>query len=205
MLMTNILAVFDSTNIKIDHHIIIEKFNFKLIRGDLLLINGPTGTGKSTLLKEMAKQKYYNQNYTFSYVPQNISLNFFVPISVNDFLQLNNNCNQQQITDILQKIHCNHLINKQINQLSGGEIKCITIARALLRQSNIILLDEPTHGMDTAKLLAFCNIINQIKKQHTIAIVSHNNEVIEAINNNRCIQLNYLTNSQGSTYNIIDV
>lgn len=153
-----------------------------LIVGDhfITTIIGPNGAGKTTLLKMLAgliqpttgtirKKK----NLKISYVPQQLQANPLIPITASQFLAqtLQKKVSDHDIEQALHFVGLCHVKNTPFMNLSGGERQRILIARALLADADLMILDEPAQGLDISAMGGFYQRLNQIKQQKKCAIV----------------------------------
>ncbi|MFV0275362.1 MAG: metal ABC transporter ATP-binding protein [Bacilli bacterium] len=182
-------------NFKYKNDFILKKFNLKINNKDFLIITGHNGSGKSTLIKCILKDlivenktifingidiKKFKNFKEIGYVPQTTDFqsNEF-PITVNEFL--NSFCSKtSEINNVLKKLNILKFKNTNINRLSGGEARRVFIARSILNNVKLLILDEPDIGIDNAneeKLYKFLKELN--KKGLTIIVISHAYEKID--------------------------
>lgn len=171
---------------------ILEDLNFSIYQNDFVGIVGPNGAGKSTLLKTLLgnlkaiKGTVTKQNLTFGYVPQRDVVQPLLPYTVHDVVMMgrysllgifsNPTKNDAVIVEeSLENVGISELKNLHYNSLSGGQRQRTLIARALAVQPNILILDEPTNGMDTPSHYGLLDLINHLHKEKklTILLVSH--------------------------------
>jgi zinc transport system ATP-binding protein len=218
--MSNILKL-ESVGYSISKSNILENITFDLEIGDSLVIIGPNGSGKTTLLKiilgiisDYTGKVIFNNgnNIKIGYVPQQKTLDKSFPATAMELVangitgEWNFNFqkeNDDQIFEILEKLNVSHLVNKQISELSGGELQKIYLARAIIKQPQLLLLDEPSTGIDFNSENEIMSIIKDLNTQNntTIILVTHNKTIAEN-NANKLLLLNkkiiYFGNAQDS-------
>ncbi|XBC39540.1 MAG: zinc ABC transporter ATP-binding protein ZnuC [Buchnera aphidicola (Chaetogeoica yunlongensis)] len=181
---------------------ILSNISLILTSNCILTLVGPNGAGKSTLvkvilglLKPNQGKVYYKNNLRIGYIPQNLKLHSSLPISVNRFMNLSQYKNQLLIKNVLNKVHASNLINIPLQKLSSGEMQKILLARALLNQPELLVLDEPTQGIDIIGQIEFYKLLNQIKYElecsifmvsHDLNIVMANTDQVVCLNNHIC-------------------
>ena len=163
---------------------ILRDISFSLWEGEVLSIIWKNGTGKSSLLKAIAGvQKISSWNIKkntkkIAYVPQKLQLEKDVPLSVKEFFRIfNSKVDSKKMWELLSFFSTEKLLTQNIHTLSGGEFQKILIINALLSDPDVLLLDEPTSGIDVVWEELFYKIISDIKKifpKMSIILVSHN-------------------------------
>ena len=146
-----LLNVTDLT-VEIANQSILEKISFKLKHGTTLAIVGPNGAGKTTLFRALLNLVPYSgkiewgKHVKMGYVPQSLTAKD-IPISVKEFLALKSSVN---IEDSLRSVglHGTSILNKSLGVLSGGQLRRVLIAWAIIDKPNVLLFDEPTSGVD---------------------------------------------------------
>ncbi|NDK08586.1 ATP-binding cassette domain-containing protein [Candidatus Gracilibacteria bacterium] len=163
---------------------VLKDISFGLLSGEILSIIGVNGTGKTSLLKVIAgilspsQGKLLKKYKKLSYVPQKINLDDSFPILVEEYIEIyNEKIGLKKIKDILHKFNSEYLLGKKINKLSGGELQKVLIVTALLSKPDLMLLDEPTAGIDIIGEEIFYKLIKEVKEyfpELSIVLVSHN-------------------------------
>ncbi|PID87385.1 hypothetical protein CSB07_01700 [Candidatus Gracilibacteria bacterium] len=180
---------------------IIKDLSFCLTKGEVLSIIGMNGTGKSTLLKAIAginniySGKIIKKYKKVSYVPQKIYIDKTFPITVSEFIKVyNENITPKDLMKYLKIFGMEKKKDKSIVNLSGGEFQKVLIISALISKPELVLLDEPTSGIDIIGEEDFYKIISQIRKKFpelSIILVSHNlNLVYKNSDNIICLHKN---------------
>ncbi|MGB9614524.1 MAG: metal ABC transporter ATP-binding protein [Fervidobacterium sp.] len=169
-------------NVKFGDVHILKNVSFKVKKGEFIGIIGPNGAGKTTLIKALLGFIPYDGSIYFygkvGYVPQLSSFNREFPISVYDFVRLpirNKKDWKKEVAELLEKIGLPGFGNKLISTLSGGEYQRVSLARALVMQPDILILDEPESGVDDMGKARFYELLNEVREQKniTILMVSH--------------------------------
>ena len=161
----------------------LENVSFELEKGETLAVIGPSGGGKSTLLRVLNGLETPDsgtiEGGTFGLVFQ--EYNLFPQYTVMGNLTLAPRLlgkDYSQADEILQKVG---LLDKKDNypsQLSGGQKQRTAIARALMLKPDVLCFDEPTSALDPKLTEEIVNIINQMKGEQTIIIVTHDMDVM---------------------------
>ncbi|MEO0356819.1 MAG: metal ABC transporter ATP-binding protein [Pseudomonadota bacterium] len=166
--------------------------------GEIVTIVGPNGSGKSTLLQgiigaldPMQGRIDCAKDLRIGYVPQKLHLDPVLPLSVARFLKLAGKTTTSQVTAALRQTEVEHLAQNQMTALSGGQLQRVMLARALLGDPQLLLLDEATQGLDQPGSARFYQMIAELRDQAGCAVlmVSHELHVVMAASD-RVICLN---------------
>lgn len=205
--MTN-TPIVEMKNVSFGYNgeLVIDSINLKIKRGEFLGIIGPNGSGKTTLLKILlgllpAKTGTVQlfgsdiQRFThwskIGYVPQKAGLHATLfPITVDEIVSLGRSTrqlfgfdsveNRKAITEALHAVGMVEHRNRLLTELSGGQQQRVFIARALVSQPELLILDEPTVGVDVNSQAQFYQLLRELnKKLHlTLVLVSHDIDVV---------------------------
>lgn len=176
------LATLDSINLNLHKKSILHDVSLKLQAGKVLTVIGPNGAGKSTLIRVLlGLQKIDNgkvwlrPKLNIGYVPQKISINDLMPLTVKRFVSLAKHSSTKNIKKILDEIGISHLVNQGIQSLSGGEFQRVLLARALLKKPELLVLDEPAQGVDVLGQAELYEKISQLKDHYGFGVlmISH--------------------------------
>jgi zinc transport system ATP-binding protein len=183
---------------------IISNLSFELKRGQIITILGPNGAGKTTLLRALLgiipyKGKIkWKRGIKIGYVPQRVPFVKDFPISVKEFLKLKSK-DENEIKEIIKIVGFDEeILNKNISELSSGQYQRILFAWSLLGNPDVILLDEPTSGIDIVGERTIYQILKKLKDEKKISaiLVTHDLSVVFKYSD-YCICLNKVPICQG--------
>ena len=177
-------ALITLNNISLSHNgkNVLDDVSFKLHEGEFITLIGPNGAGKSSLIKVLLgviKQDSgditYTDNIRLGYTPQTFSANPFIPISVKDFLTLNQKLDSEFMFKTFELTGIKDLLKSPLKNLSGGELQKVLLTRALLNKPNVLILDEPAQNLDVDGQMQLYKLIQDIHQQQNCAVlmVSH--------------------------------
>ena len=195
--MTEEIARLEDVWVYYDSVPVLEAVDLCIKQDDILGIIGPNGGGKTTLLKVILGLIKPNQGEvtvldkspqrarkSIGYVPQHSLIDHDFPISVWDVVMLGR-AGQRGIfrrfakederfaSEVLDEVGMLNFKDRQIGKLSGGERQRVFIARALVTQPRMLLLDEPTASVDTYMQTEFYEMLVRLKERMAIILVSH--------------------------------
>ncbi|QCO70876.1 zinc ABC transporter ATP-binding protein ZnuC [Buchnera aphidicola] len=183
------LVKLNNVYVNLSNRSILTNISLSLIPNRVLTLIGPNGAGKSTLvriilglIKPSSGSIIRSYNLSVGYVPQKLNLNTLLPVTVERFMQLSQRTNNKKISEMLKRVNAESLKTYQLQKLSGGEMQRILLAKALLNNPNLLVLDEPIQGVDTMGQLALYKLINEIRHELkcSILIVSHDLDFVMA-------------------------
>lgn len=177
--MQKLLSAHNIDFIKNDKKI-LDNVSIEILRNDFVTIIGPNGSGKSSLIKiligtqEPNSGKVERSDIRIGYVPQRFTSPKTLPISVKSFLNLNKNCSNDEIESIIKETEID-FADKMLENLSGGEMQKVLLARALTNKPDLLVLDEPAQNLDIGNELKFYQLLDRIYKERGISVlmVSH--------------------------------
>lgn len=167
-------------------------------KGEIVTIVGPNGSGKSTLLRAMigairpsAGRVVRQEGLRIGYVPQSLPVDRNLPLTVRRFLSLPKPVSDSAAKSALDRAGLPQVARAQLGALSGGQMQRVLLARALLNDPQVLILDEPTQGLDQQGSAAFYRQIEAIRSETGCAVlmVSHELHVVMAASD-RVICLN---------------
>lgn len=177
-------ALITLNNISLSHNgkNVLDDVSLKLHEGEFITLIGPNGADKSSLIKVLLgviKQDSgditYTDNIRLGYTPQTFSANPFIPISVKDFLTLNQKLDSEFMLKTFELTGIKDLLKSPLKNLSGGELQKVLLTRALLNKPNVLILDEPAQNLDVDGQMQLYKLIQDIHQQQNCAVlmVSH--------------------------------
>ncbi len=181
----------------------LDEVSFSVNKGDFLGIIGPNGAGKSTLFASMlglntkyeGSIKFFGQDIRKSkdylkqigYVPQKPIFEKNFPATVKDIvhMSLRDESNKNKIDEVLQQLWIHELGNRRIGELSGGQQQRVFIAKALVNDPKILILDEPVTGIDQQSIELFYSILRELNSKQKITIIwsSHDLDAVNQLAN----------------------
>lgn len=185
--MSNTLIQLNNCGILRNHKWLVRGVSLKVDRGQIVTLIGPNGSGKSTtakmalgILRPDEGSNIVLNNLKISYVPQKLSIDWSLPLRVIDFMNLIEKHSQETLMDTLTLTGIKHLLYEDVRNLSGGEFQRLLMARAIAKEPEFLVLDEPVQGVDYAGEIALYQIIQDIRKTlHCgILLISHNLHVV---------------------------
>ncbi len=193
-----------NVTVRYDGHPALEGVSLTVYAGDFLGIIGPNGGGKTTLLKvilglvvpvtgrvEVLGMAPAQARHRIGYVPQVMDFDPDFPIQVADvvrmgclkYLRFGNESRRQcleNVEEAMRRMGVWELRERQMGRLSGGERQRVLIARALVTEPEILLLDEPTASVDSRFQVTIYQILSRLNETLTICLVSHDIGVISS-------------------------
>jgi len=177
----------------------LNTINFTINRGEIVGFLGPNGAGKSTLMKILtgyikasdgvALVNYFNVNThkieaqkSIGYLPEHNPL--YLEMYVKEYLRFNSSIHKvskNKVDKVIAKVGLTAEAHKKINQLSKGYRQRVGLAAALLHNPDVLILDEPTTGLDPNQLVEIRNLIKEVGKDKTVLFSTHIMQEVEAV------------------------
>ena len=216
----NLLEVRD-LSLTLGGNKILSDVNLDVKHGHIHALIGPNGAGKTTLIRSImggmphkgTVRFLFSDNGRIGYVPQLLEFDHSVPITVFDFLFLmlrksplflsRRKPMRSEILEILAATECEHLIDRMVGYLSGGEFRRVLLAQALVPKPELLLLDEPASNVDEVGARQFEQMLISLKEEHghSILMVSHDMQTILRIAD-RVTAINRTVTFDGSPDNL---
>ncbi|PCS22804.1 Zinc ABC transporter, ATP-binding protein ZnuC [Candidatus Enterovibrio escicola] len=181
-MLNNVSVIFNDK-------IVLDKVTLSLHRKKITTLIGPNGAGKSTLVKTViglntpTKGSVERQRgLKIGYVPQKLQLNDALPLRVERFLRFTPNITSLSIQDALTLVGAQKLLHANMHTLSGGETQRVLLASAVLKNPNLLVLDEPVQGVDVRGQFALYSLIAKLKDilNCGVLMVSHDLHLVMA-------------------------
>ena len=176
---------------------VLDNFNLGIEKGEMTAFVGPNGAGKSTLIKAILEfvkpitgsitingKKYAQEKKKIAYVPQRGSVDWDFPTTLYDVVEMGSygrvgflkrvpKSEKKRVMEAIEKVDMIEYIDRQISQLSGGQQQRVFIARALVQDAEIYLLDEPFQGIDKKTEGSIVKILKGLREEGKTVIVVH--------------------------------
>lgn len=166
-------------------NIVLDDVSFEVSRGDFIAIVGQNGAGKSTLVKiitglyDIKNKSCVKRFGKIAYIPQKFNQDSNFPGKVSEIFNLEC-CNCKTRNDILQGLGVLGFLDKQFKILSGGQQQRVLIALSMLSNPDVLILDEPTVGIDVETSNSFYKLLKKLNEENGVAIlfVTHDTGMI---------------------------
>lgn len=192
----NIIEIKDLT-VAYGESVVLEKINLDIERGDFIALVGPNGAGKSTFIKTILNflkplegsikingKSYKEERKKLAYVPQKGSVDWDFPTTLFDVVEMGcygrvgffkriNKEEKAKVREAIRQVDMLDFMDRQISELSGGQQQRAFLARALLQEAEIYLLDEPFQGVDAKTEKAIVEILKKLKSENKTVLVVH--------------------------------
>ncbi|GAB4354572.1 MAG: zinc ABC transporter ATP-binding protein ZnuC [Gammaproteobacteria bacterium] len=170
-------------------HKILEGIDVTIRGGEIVTLIGPNGAGKSTLVKVILGLLRPERGtverlpgLTVGYLPQHLHVEPVLPLTVRRVLTLTRRATKAEQDSVLTLVGVPHLANATMHSLSGGERQRVLLARALLREPDLLVLDEPTQGVDHTGEAELYQLIADLREErgYGVLMVSHDLHLVMA-------------------------
>ena len=186
--MSNPIIQIDHLSVHYNGQAVLSDLSLDIQKGEIVAVVGPNGSGKTTFIRAILGLTPYQGKISIAgqpikaslskigYVPQRFSFDRSIPMTVSEFLKLSfKNVSSRKLKHALLEVEMQEYENHQIGTLSGGQLQRILIARSLLNDPAILVLDEATSEIDLVGAKSFYDIVSHLNKVHetTVILVSH--------------------------------
>ena len=185
----NVLIDAKRINVLKQKKYILKDVSISIGERDFITVIGPNGAGKSMLLKCLLG--FYqadsgtiekSKELRIGYMPQHLSFERSMPITVGRFLCLRKRNSASELQEVLHETNIAQLVARPLSVLSGGELQRVLLARSLLNDPELLVLDEPAQNLDISEQLAFYKLLERIyvSRPLSILMVSHDLHLVMA-------------------------
>ena len=184
--MTDLISL-NSVTIGYNNKIVLRDVDLTVHRGEIITIVGPNGSGKTSMMRALigalvptTGSVSRSKSLRVGYVPQKLNIDQSFPITVRRFLSVPKRATVEQISEAAALVGIHDILDQQIATLSGGQFQRALLARAIIDSPDLLLLDEPTQGLDQNGAARFYQLIAELKSKLDCAIVlvSHDLHVV---------------------------
>jgi len=176
-------------SITIGDRAVLDHVDIKISRGEIVTVIGINGSGKTTLLRALMGAIPVDRGQVrrlpglrVGYAPQRLTIDRTLPLTVTHFLRLGSRASRDAMAVALADVGAEKLHDSQLAVLSGGELQRVMIARALVREPDLLVLDEPMSGIDVSGQGDLYKLIGDIRDRRGcgILLVSHDLHLVMA-------------------------
>ena len=183
---------------------VLSHVDFRIRPGEIVTVVGPNGSGKSSLIRALlghmplaSGRVTRRAGLRIGYVPQRVQLDIAIPMTVRRFLSLPVRVGEAEAEAALASTGVPGLGQRQLTQLSGGQFQRVLLARALLSDPHLVVLDEPTQGLDQPGIVAFYQLIEEVRRQtgaavlmvsHDLLVVMRSSDRVVCLNGHVCCE-----------------
>ncbi len=180
--------------------------------GEIVTVIGPNGAGKTTLLRVIlglivadSGQVSRRGRLRIGYMPQNIAIDDTLPLTVRRFLDLGGRVAKGRRLEVLDNVGVRRLLDQPLQRISGGEMQRVLLARALLREPELLVLDEPAQGLDVVGQADLYELIGQLRGRLGcgVLMVSHDLHLVMAAAD-RVVCLNHHVCCTGTPHDVAE-
>lgn len=183
------MTLIEARGLSVRHgaNTVLSHVDFTIGAGEIVTVVGPNGSGKSTLIRALiGLEPAHDGQVTrapglgIGYVPQKLHIDAALPLTVGRFLSLPRRVRPDEAAAVLERTGVPGIAGRQISGLSGGQLQRVLLARALLARPEILILDEPTQGLDQPGIAAFYRLVEEVRGETGVAVlmVSHDLHVV---------------------------
>ena len=168
---------------------ILERIDIDITPGEIVTLVGPNGAGKTTLVRVLlgletadSGEVQRRPGLRVGYAPQRFDRDPAIPMTVSRFLTLGAPATAATIVQTLEEVGAQRVATQQLSDLSGGELQRVVLARALVRNPDLLVLDEPVRGVDYVGEAELYKLIGRIRDERGLGVllVSHDLHVVMA-------------------------
>lgn len=187
--MPELLLTAQNISLCIRGNPILQHIDLQVSSGEIVALIGPNGAGKSTLVRVLlgllqpdSGTIWRRPGLRIGYMPQRLALDDTLPLSVQRFVTLGIPATKARVQAALAEVGAAHVLDSPVQAVSGGELQRVMLARALLREPELLVLDEPIQGVDLNGQYELYDLIGSLRHKHGcgILMVSHELHLVMA-------------------------
>ncbi|MFT6464391.1 zinc ABC transporter ATP-binding protein ZnuC [Halopseudomonas sp.] len=187
--MSELLLSLSNVSLRLHGNPVLESVSLSVKRGEVVTLIGPNGAGKTSLvrvvlglLKADSGKVQRQPRLRIGYMPQKLQVDATLPLTVMRFLLLAPGAKRSEALQALDDVGAGHLLERPLQQVSGGELQRILLARALLRNPDLLVLDEPVQGVDVNGQIELYQLITRLRDRYNcgVLMVSHDLHLVMA-------------------------
>ncbi len=176
------LIMVEGLGVRLAGHSILSGVNLQLSRDEIVSLIGPNGAGKTTLIRAILGLLPHQEgrvekapHLVIGYMPQSITIDPVLPLTVRRFLRMAARAGKSEMITVLGEVGVPQLLESQVYTLSGGEFQRVLLARALLRNPDLLVLDEPAQQVDFQGQIEMFELIENVRRSRGcgVLVVSH--------------------------------
>lgn len=180
------LIAAEALTVRFGGAVALDRVSLAVERGEVVTLIGPNGSGKTTLLRALlgmipsSGQIRRAPGLRIGYVPQRLHIDAALPLPVARFLSLPRRRARAEIAAALDRVGVPGVASQQMTALSGGQFQRVLLARALLSDPDLLILDEPTQGLDQPGIAGFYRLIDEVRRERGcgVLMVGHDLHVV---------------------------
>lgn len=185
----NIVLDVQAVSLRTRQREILSHVDLQVRSGEVVTIIGPNGAGKTTLLraalgllKPTSGQVWRRPGLRIGYLPQQFQVDPVLPLTVRRFLRLSGARDDREMTLALTEVSAENLLDSAMQALSGGETQRVLLARTLLRNPELLVLDEPAQGVDLHGQVELFSLLEKVRQERgcSVLMVSHDLHLVMA-------------------------
>ncbi|MCB1737247.1 MAG: zinc ABC transporter ATP-binding protein ZnuC [Gammaproteobacteria bacterium] len=189
MIDASALVEVRDVRLNLNNRDILTGVDLRVDAGEIVTLIGPNGAGKSSLVRVVlgllpatGGQIFRKPGLRIGYMPQRLAVPDNLPLTVRRFLSLSGSSDPARLLAVSDQTRTEHLLNQSMQTLSGGEHQRVLLARALLRDPDLLVLDEPVQGVDVTGQADLYALIARLRDQLGcgVLMVSHDLHLVMA-------------------------
>jgi zinc transport system ATP-binding protein len=184
-----VLVALEGVSVELEERLVLDGIDLAVHAGEIVTVIGPNGAGKTTLVKVALSllapsrgRVVVRPGLRVGYSPQQLAIDRTMPIDVRGFLGLGGPRSPAELGAVLEEVGLGGVERRPMRALSGGELRRVLLARALLRRPELLALDEPLSGVDVAGQFELYELIAEVRRRRGCAVllVSHDLHLVMA-------------------------